>query len=449
MQKKTVSIIGIGRVGLPFALYIASNGYKVFGIGRNQTKIEILLKGNMPFIEEGGNLLKKHINKNFIPTISYDSVKTSDIIVLTLGTPIDENMNPVLDQINDALEKCIPLLKKGQLIILRSTVSPQTTIYVKDKIEIATKFKIGKDIFLAFCPERIAEGYAISETKNIPQIIGGVDEISTKMAKTFFETLKIKCFTTDSTTAELAKLFTNMYRYINFAISNEFMVIADNYGKNIHEIVNLVNRNYKRGGLALPGLAGGPCLFKDGFFLINDNPYLDLITASWKVNESLPLFLVKKLKERTKLRNKHVLILGLAFKPEVDDIRDSLSFKIIKALLRDHAKVMLHDPFVKNYSGQKLIENIDDALKKADSIIIATRHKFYIKEKERILKNVKSNAIICDVWNIFENNKLIFKANEIMKSKIKSNGHLILTRSKRPVNKRIKKPRQISHQRLS
>jgi len=122
--------------------------------------------------------------------------------------------------------------------------------------------------------------------------------------KFFFESLKIKCLTTDSTTAELAKLFTNMYRYINFAISNEFLVVAESFNRNIHEIVSLINTDYKRGGIALPGLTAGPCLFKDGFFLINDNPYLDLITASWKINESLPLFLVKKIKERINLKNK-------------------------------------------------------------------------------------------------------------------------------------------------
>jgi len=410
-MKKNVSVIGIGRVGLPLALYTASKGFQVYGIGRNKEKIENIKKGKMPFVEEGSDLLKKHINKEFFPTTSYDVIKSSEILILTLGTPIDENMNPVLDQINDALSQIIPRLKKNQLIILRSTVSPETTIYVKDKIEMKTNFKIGKDIFLAYCPERIAEGKAITESKTIPQIVGGVDDASTRKAIEFFTTLKIKCLPTDSTSAELSKLFTNMYRYINFAISNEFMVIAENFNRNIHEIVEMVNKDYKRGGLALPGLTGGPCLFKDGFFLVNDNPYSDLITTSWKINEAIPLFLVKKLKIKTSLKNKKITILGVAFKPEIDDTRESLSFKIKKALLREHAKVTLSDPFVKNYEHQEIESNYMDAIKNADVVILATKHNVYKKNKDLILKNIKKNSYIVDVWNVFETDQIVFKNN--------------------------------------
>jgi UDP-N-acetyl-D-mannosaminuronic acid dehydrogenase len=414
MKKTTVCVIGIGRVGLPLALVIANKGHKVYGITRSQEKIDLINKGKMPFIEQGANLLRKYINKTFFPTSDYSSVAKSDILILTLGTPIDENMNPVLDQINSAIENMIPYLKKGQLIILRSTVSPKTTAYVKDQIELSTKFIIGKDLFLAFCPERIAEGNSIKELLEIPQIIGGIEDKSTKKAKEFFEGLGIKCYTTDSTSAELAKLFTNMYRYISFAISNEFMVIAESFDKNIHEIVDLVNRDYKRGGLALPGLSAGPCLFKDGFFLINENPYLDLITASWKINESLPSFLIKKTKEKINLKNAKVAILGLAFKPEIDDIRESLSFKIRKSLLREHAKVVLHDPYVKEYSQQVVTKDLSEALKNVDVVFIATKHNLYVKERIKIIKQLNKNVVICDIWNIYGINKLVFKAKDFL-----------------------------------
>jgi len=421
MKRMNVAVIGVGRVGLPLALVLADSGYKVFGIGRTIDKINRLSEGKMPFMDEGAELLKKYVNKNFFPTVSYEPIKEAKIIILTLGTPIDENMNPVLDQIDISLNEMIPFLRKGQLIILRSTVSPRTTIYVKEKIESLTKLKVGKNLFLAFCPERIAEGKSITETKLIPQIIGGVNDVSTGKAKVFFESLKIKCLTTDSTTAELAKLFTNMYRYINFAISNEFLVVAESFNRNIHEIVSLINTDYKRGGIALPGLTAGPCLFKDGFFLINDNPYLDLITASWKINESLPLFLVKKIKERINLKNKKVLILGLAFKPEIDDIRESLSFKIRKALLREHAKVILHDPFVKKYSQQEVFNDLEEALKGIDVLFVATRHKVYEQKADLILKKIHKKVYICDVWNTFGINKLVFTANQISLLKDKRN----------------------------
>ena len=417
MKNRTAAVIGIGRVGLPLALVIADKGYKVYGIGRNIEKINSLLKGKMPFKDEGADLLKKYVGNRFAPTTSYEFIKSSDVIILTLGTPIDENMNPVFDQIETAVNEMIPYLKKGQLIILRSTVSPRTTIYVKEKLEMLSKLKIGKDIFLAFCPERIAEGNSVTEIKTIPQIVGGINDLSTQKAKSFFEDLKIKTFITDSTTAELAKLFTNMYRYISFAISNEFMVIAESFDRNINDIVDLVNKDYKRSGLALPGFTAGPCLFKDGFFLINDNPYLDLITASWKVNESLPLFMVKKIKEKISLKNKKVLILGLSFKPEIDDTRESLSFKLRKALLREHANVILHDPYVKSYSKQKVLSSLDDALKGVDIIFLATKHNIYIKSVNKILKTVNKNTYICDIWNAFNTNKLIFKAGEAARLK--------------------------------
>ncbi|MDE2589838.1 MAG: nucleotide sugar dehydrogenase, partial [Patescibacteria group bacterium] len=213
--------------------------------------------------------------------------------------------------------------------------------------------------------------------------------------------------------AELAKLFTNMYRYISFAIANEFMVLSENFDRNIHEIVDLVNTGYKRNGLALPGLTAGPCLFKDGFFLVNDNPFLDLITASWKINEAMPLFLIKKLKERTALVYKKVTLLGLAFKPEIDDTRESLSFKIRKALLREHAVVTLHDPFVKHYQYQKVSHDLVKSVTGADIVIIATRHNEYAEQKDIILKHIKPKTLICDIWNVYGVNKLIFRKEDI------------------------------------
>lgn len=410
-NKNKVAVVGIGRVGLPMALVLADSGFVSFGIGRDPNKITAILEGIMPFIEKGApELLKKYINKSFFPTTSYEVIKEVRTAILTLGTPIDENMNPVYDQIDSALNSMKPYLRKGQLLILRSTVSPKTTDYVKKFIDDIDGLKVGENFFLAFCPERIAEGFAIEEIKSIPQIVGGVDEKSTKAAVEFFNKLGVECLPTDSISAELGKLFTNMYRYMSFAIANEFMVIAENHGRNIYEIIDLVNKKYKRGGLASPGFTAGPCLFKDGLFLISDLPYADLILTSWKINESMPLFLVSKLKERLNLEGKKTVILGLSFKPEIDDIRESLSFKVRKAFLRERAKVVLHDPFVNSYSRQEIEKDLDKAIAGADIVFIATNHKAY---KELDLKNVSKlvnkNCIICDVWNVFGTNKIIFE----------------------------------------
>ena len=406
----TAAVVGIGRVGLPLALFLADKGYTVHGVDVDSLKVNLIAAGKMPFLEEGAHaLLKKHLNKSFFVSSDFKNVTSAKTIILTLGTPVDENMNPSLVQIDKALELARPYFTKGQLLILRSTVSPSTTGYVRSYLNDLRGIKVGTNFFLAFCPERIAEGRSLKELAEIPQIVGGVDRASSKLAAEFFGNLGIEVNISDDISAELAKLFTNMYRYINFAIANEFMILAGNYHRDIYQIVDLVNRKYKRGGLAMPGLTGGPCLFKDGFFLIGDVPFADLIATSWKINESVPLFLIKKLRERAKLTGKKAVILGLAFKAEIDDIRESLAFKVKKALERERSKVFLHDPYVPGYQGA-----LKAALKNADLIFLATNHAMYKKlDIENIKKLVSKNCVICDVWNVFETNKIIFTVRSL------------------------------------
>lgn len=408
-SKVTVAVVGLGRVGLPLALFLAQKNNIVFGIDVDSTKVNLIKKARMPFMEEGAqSILKKHVGKSFFASSDFPPIAKAKVIILTLGTPVDENMNPSLVQIDNALETSRPFFKKGQLLILRSTVSPGTTDYVRSYLN-ELGLKVGVNFFLAFCPERIAEGKSIEELSQIPQIVGGTEAASTRKAREFFQDNGIEVNSADSVSAELAKLFTNMYRYINFAIANEFMILAGNYHRDIYNIVNLVNKNYKRGGLALPGLTGGPCLFKDGFFLIGDVPFSDLITTSWKINESIPLFLIKQIRNRTKLDGRKAVILGVAFKGEIDDIRESLAFKVKKALERERAKVYLHDPYVHGYQT-----DLDEILKDADLLFIATNHNFYKKlDVKTVRKLVSKNCVVCDVWNIFKTHKIIFTVKSL------------------------------------
>ena len=405
-----IAVIGVGRVGLPLAIFLAEKGHTVWGLDIDQEKISFISKGKMPFMEEGAeNLLKKHLNKSLRFSTDYSKIADCDVIILTLGTPVDENMNPSMVQIDNALEAARNYFKNNQLLILRSTVSPGTTSYVKSYLNDLPKIEVGRNFYLAFCPERIAEGRSLVELNQIPQMVGGIDRQSTQRAVEFFKNLGIEVNASDDVSTELAKLFTNMYRYINFAIANEFMILAGNHNRDIYKIVDLVNKNYKRGGLALPGLTGGPCLFKDGFFLVGDVPYTDLITTSWKINEAVPLFLIKKIRERTKLEGKKAAILGLAFKAEIDDIRESLAFKVKKALERERSKVYLHDPYVPGYQN-----DLDEVLKEADIIFLATNHSFYNKlEFNNVKKLVSKNCVICDVWNVFKTNRIIFTVKSL------------------------------------
>jgi UDP-N-acetyl-D-mannosaminuronic acid dehydrogenase len=274
-EQTRISIIGIGRVGLPLALAFAEKNCFVYGVDVDKNKVLLVNSSKMPFIEEGADvLLEKWCGKNFIATTDFShAIENSDVVILTLGTPVDEHLNPIFNQIEAVIKNIVHSLKAGHLIILRSTVSPGTTEYIKRYLEANTSFKIGEDIFLAFCPERIAEGKSLEEIPLIPQIIGTLDKLSAEKAEELFKKLTPQAIHTDARSAELAKLYCNMYRYINFAIANEFMMIAQQHERDIYEIINLVNKDYKRGGLKSPGFTAGPCLYKDGFFLVSKTPW--------------------------------------------------------------------------------------------------------------------------------------------------------------------------------
>lgn len=404
-EKQRISVVGIGRVGLPLALALAEKEFFVHGVDVDKNKVLFVNSGKMPFIEEGADaLLTKHIGINFIATTDFQfATENSDIIILTLGTPVDEHLNPIFTQIEAVIRNIVHSLHEGQLIVLRSTVSPGTTEYIKRYIEANTNLKVGINIFLGFCPERIAEGKSLEEIPLIPQIIGTLDNESAQKAEELFKKLTPRVIHTDARSAELAKLYCNMYRYINFAIANEFMMIAEQHGRDVYEIINLVNKDYKRGGLKSPGFTAGPCLYKDGFFLVSKTPFAELITTAWKINESVPSYLIEEIKKQTTLINKKVAILGLAFKKNIDDNRNSLSYKAKKIFLAEGAKVAMHDPFIEP-------GDLNKVLKDADIVMIAMDHDAYKKlTLEKIGEQTNKETIVCDIWNIFGTGKVFNK----------------------------------------
>ena len=193
------------------------------------------------------------------------------------------------------------------------------------------------------------------------------------------------------------------------------MVIAQKQNRDMHHIVHLVNHRYARGGLSIPGLTAGPCLFKDGFFLVQDNPYADLITTSWKINESIPLVLLKIIAEHTPIQNKTVLVLGTAFKPDTDDVRESLSYKLLHALHREHARVIAHDPHVTDSKTPVHGASPIPFIQKADIIIIAVKHTAYTRIKNKMRKYIRPNTYVCDIWNVFGMNRLLYTGKELQK----------------------------------
>jgi UDP-N-acetyl-D-mannosaminuronic acid dehydrogenase len=367
----------------------------IHGIDVDDGRIATLRTKVMPFMENGAQpLLERHTGSRFKPTTDVSVISSVETVIVTLGTPVDEHLNPEFNAIERIFASFRPHLRKGQLVILRSTVVPGTTEFVARKLR---EWGV-EGIALAFCPERIAEGKTLEELPEIPQIVGGIDGPSRERAVAFFEGL---------TGAEIGKLFCNVYRYIDFAIGNEFMMIADMFDRDIHELVELVNKGYKRAGLKRPGMTGGPCLYKDGFFLVERTPYPDLLTTAWKINESVPAYLIEGLAKRMgSLENKVVAVLGLAFKREIDDTRNSLSYKAVKILGRRGAAVLKHDPYV-------MPADLDEILSKADAVIVCTDHDVYKKLGSKgLTQKTRAGTHVADVWNVFGRGKVFFATGD-------------------------------------
>lgn len=441
MDSSKIAIFGVGRVGLPLALVLADKGFQVTGIDVDSYRINLLKHKIMPFMEEGAqSLLTKHSGKNF-QVFSQEHidrvVAENEIIIFTLGTPIDDTYSPNFSDIEKLIRGISPVLGVGHTIILRSTVSPGATEQLARLLEEQTKLTMGENLFLAYCPERIAEGKSVEELAQIPQIIGTLDELSAKKAAQIFEKIAPSILFTSPRSAELAKLFCNMYRYIDFAIGNEFMMIAESYGCDIYEVLNLVNKDYKRGNLKAPGFTAGPCLVKDGFFLIDKSPYMELVTAAWRLNENIPGYLLSRIKSEIKnLHKKKVAILGLGFKKNIDDIRYSLSPKLQRYFLAEGAKVSVHDPFIDS-------QPLKDAVSGADILILGINHDAFKSLDFDYLKDkVSKDCLIFDIWNMFDTGKILFYLKDVLNTKkqtISGNGEL-----KKVNKKRLQKQTAIS-----
>lgn len=395
-----VSVIGAcGHIGLPLSIVLSNNGHLVHGIDIDNEKIKYILNGKLPFNEEyGEEKLKICLEKKLLSLSSDKSqVKDSNVIIIIIGTQISNDFSPNIEPIISLLKDISQYLKKGQLIILRSTVSPGTTKKIKNYIEKELKLEIGKDIYLVYAPERSLQGKAINEIINLPQIISSFEDESFRKAESFFSTfVKNKILRLDPVEAELGKLMTNMFRYIQFAIANEFYLLADSFGGNINKIIDIFSYDYPRLKVPPPGPnVAGPCLQKDGWFLLERVSFADLISTSFKINESIPFYLLKKIEE---LNPKKACILGMTFKANNDDIRNSLSKKLLSAMSNEIYEVEVVDPYIKEFSD---ISKIKDS----DVIILMTPHKEFkdLKEIKEIISN--PNCYVIDIWGFWEEMK--------------------------------------------
>src|SRR5215203_7468786 len=333
-----VSVIGLGRVGLPLALCFADAGLRVLGVDRDADRLAALRGGRMPFKEPGSDELLARVALDLSDRAA--DAADADAIVLTLGTPSFSHIEIDMGAIRAVLDDLLGVLREGQLLVLRSTVAPGTTDFVAGYLEKHRGFRVGEDLFVAHVPERIAADRFLAEIGTLPCIVGGVGAGSGERAAQLFSVLGAPIVHTTPVQAELAKIWTNILRYTTFALPNLLMMDCERYGANVFDVIELVNRDYPRGGMAQPGLTAGTCLRKDFAFSEERSNAPGMLLAVSRVNESVPLFLVEGMVRRLgSLSGKKVAVLGLAFKADTDDERDSLAHKLIRLLERELADV--------------------------------------------------------------------------------------------------------------
>lgn len=380
---------GLGHVGLPLGILLAEAGKKVVLYDIDKTAMETVLQGKMPFLETGAEeKLKNVLQKTLFLSSDQNVISQAYFVIIVVGTPVDEHLNPKFKMFKKFLDGMLDKLGDNQHIILRSTVYPGTTEKVKKYLET-----LNKQIKISFCPERIAQGKAIEELRYLPQIVAAFDEQSLNEAGELFSCLTDEIVFLTPAEAELAKLFTNVWRYIQFSISNQFYQVAIQNNIDFYKIYDAIKYKYPRvQALNSPGFTAGPCLFKDTMQLgaFSNNSFF-LGHAAMLINEGLPNFIVQRLKDKYGLKDKTVGILGMAFKADNDDKRESLSYKLRKILEIEAYKCLCSDVYIQEegfISPEELIEN-------SDIVIVATTHKEYAK------LIIDDSKILVDVWNFY------------------------------------------------
>ena len=364
---------GGGHVGIPLVLAFAEAGYRVNVHDTNRDVLAALQSGRLPFIEYGGeDLLAKVLKQNrLVFTSSPVEISRTGPLIITIGTPIDEFLNPVRKVVQDCIDALLPHLADGQLLVLRSTVFPGTTEWLDGYLK-----RNNRALKVAFCPERMVQGHGIKELKETPQIISGATPAAEQEAAKLFSAIASELVTVTPREAEFAKLFNNAYRYIEFATANQFYLIAKSAGLDYRRIDDAMKRNYPRAGsIPTPGFAAGPCLFKDTMQLaaFAQNQF-SLGNAAMLVNEGLVLHVVADLARRFDLTRMTVGLLGMAFKADIDDTRASLSYKFKKALLSQAAAVVTTDPFV---TTDPELRALDEVIARSDLLVLCAPHSAY------------------------------------------------------------------------
>jgi UDP-N-acetyl-D-mannosaminuronic acid dehydrogenase len=389
---RDIAIIGgCGHVGLPLGIAFADRGQNVVLYDTNAQAVEAVNRGRMPFEEEGADeMLRRALaGGSIIATTDGGGLSTAETVVVVIGTPVDRYLNPDIGAVQRALDAEVGHLMDGQLLVLRSTVYPGVTAMVEKRMR-----EIGRAIDVVFCPERIAEGYALREFSSLPQIVSGREPRAVERAARLFRLLTPEIVELVPEEAELAKLFTNVWRYIKFATANQLFMIANDFGLDFERIRHAVTYHYPRAAdMPGPGFAAGPCLFKDTMQVaaFNENRFT-LGHASVMINEGLPLYVVSQIERRYDLPTMTVGILGMAFKGGSDDTRSSLSYKLKRLLSIKAHGVLCTDPRVTTDPNLLPLESV---MARSGLLIVAAPHAEY--------RDIQPAVPVVDLFNVLGN----------------------------------------------
>lgn len=400
---------GAGHVGLPLALRFWSCGHDVTVLEIDSLKVESLRAGVMPFVEEGCDaLLEAAVRSDTFRTHTYgdaqlaERVRDADYVVMMLGTPLGTDYTFRFDQYFHVLEHLVPWLSAGVTLIVRSTVAPHFTRNVISARVASTRDWIpGKDFLACFCPERLLQGRALADIGTLPEIIGADDPEAADRAESLFRTVSPhKTFRRVSTVeAELAKLCLNAYRYTLFALANEFALIAEQHGADIHAVLDAANQGYPRGGIPRPGPSRGPCLGKDTATLAFSATGGLIANAAIKTNENLVIHVAQELKGALgSLVRRRVAVLGRAFKADADDVRDNLTDPLINILDREGSVATVYDPHVRGQDNPAVLEG-------SDAVVLMTAHREFGTWSESDLmdrcRRPRQDVFVYDLWNVW------------------------------------------------
>jgi UDP-N-acetyl-D-mannosaminuronic acid dehydrogenase len=393
---------GGGHVGLPMGIVLADAGFNVTLIDKDDQRLETIEEGELPFNEPGGKpLLEDALADGRLDTTTdIDVTADCDIVFFVIGTPIDEHHNPQMDILLDVVEDVVNNLGNHQLLIFRSTIYPGTTNLVCEILE-DEGYTVGEDIYVSFAPERIAQHKAFEEIIGLPQLIGAPDDESYQRTKEVFDAfLEADCQQLNPTEAELGKLFTNMWRYLTFAAANEFHLITESFAThhdvNVNKVLDKTAEDYPRFDVPSPGAnVGGPCLTKDGWFLVDNIPFNELVSTAYQINEGMPAQIIDRMAEKLPDPDK-ITILGMTFKPNSDDTRNSVSFKMEKQLrMKGYRNVVEVEPNTDGFDDFKHIED-------SDWVILMTPHNEF-DDFDAIRSRVNNeDCLYCDIWGTWD-----------------------------------------------